>query len=359
MDKLRWGILGCGGIAASFASDLQHSKSGVLAAVASRDGKRARRFSETHGAERYHTSYEALLDDSHVDAVYIATPHPFHFNQARNVIEAGKHVFIEKPACLNASQLKTLMGEAEEKGLFLGEAFWTAYFPLVQMLKEVVGSSVLGELLHIEATFCSKLPNIPEQRWLNPDLGGGSLLDIGIYPLAFTMHLFGETPGEVKSMMIPGSTGVDIHEQISLGFPAGGTASLTSGFRFDHPHVARMIFSHGSVYLPDFFHPRDMILYPESDADLDSIQIADTVQMTRIENPNENSPYDGVHFSQDFPGHGYQFEIEAVSRHLLEQMNAGKSGEYVYHSAQSLNVLGIMDSIRKEWDLVYPGDGEV
>ncbi|WP_169730474.1 Gfo/Idh/MocA family protein [Salinispira pacifica] len=359
MDQIRWGILGCGGIASSFASDLQHSSSAVLKAVASRDAKRARKFSETYGAESYHSSYEGLLDNPDVDAVYIATPHPFHFSQARMVIQAGKHVFCEKPVCMNTAQLNTLMAEAEKAGVFLGEAYWTAYFPLVKMLKELSEASLLGELLHIDASFCSKLPDMPEQRWLNPDLGGGSLLDIGIYPLAFSMHLFADTPGTVRSMMIPGSTGVDIHEQISLSFPSGGTAALTSSFRFDHPHVARIIFRHGSVYLPDFFHPRDMILYPESNADIDSMEVPDAVEMHKIDHVNENSPYDGVHFSHSFQGQGYQFEIEAVSRCLLE-LNGGQAPEeYMYGVDRSLEVLGVLDALRKDWNLVYPGETSI
>ncbi len=211
MADFRWGIIGPGRIARKFATSLPFSKNGILYAVASTHGERAADFAAEFGAERSFFSYGEMLNEARPDAVYIATPHPFHFEPAMLAIEAGIPVLCEKPMTDGYADTKKLVSCAREKGVFLMEGLWSWFLPHMQQVKSWIESGEIGRPVHIQADFGYKAMRNIEGRQFNPVLGGGVTKDIAIYPLALFCKLFGPP----ESMQVLGSraseTGVDEH----------------------------------------------------------------------------------------------------------------------------------------------------
>ncbi len=346
---IRWGILGCGNIASIFASDFRLAESADLYAVASRSAERAKSFAKRHSASRYYGDYAGLLADPDVDAVYVATPHMFHRDIGLQVIDAGKALFCEKPLSINRSQTDELISAASSAGVFLGEAMWTAFFPAAASLQALVDSRALGELVRLEASFTARIDKDEGSRWLNIALGGGALLDLGVYPLAFSRLMFRRDIRNIQSMAVMGSTGVDTENSIQLDFGEGKQAALLSGFRFNQPQVARLFFERGGVFVPDFFHPGQYVVYPENDAAVDALPSG---EVEDIENIHPDAEHPGLLYDFEYDGRGYQFEIESVSRDIL----AGRTASAVYPLQETGAVMEIMDGLRGEWGLRYPGE---
>jgi len=203
---LRWGIMGTGGIAGAFAHDLRLTSSGVVAAVGSRTADSAGRFADELGIPTRHNSYEALANDPDVDVVYVATPHPMHHANARLALEAGKPVLVEKPFTMNADEARDLADLARAEGLFLMEAMWTRFLPHVRHIRELLPS--LGRIVTVAADHGQWFAEDPAFRLFAPELGGGALLDLGIYPVSFASMILGQ-PERVAAMATPAFTGVD------------------------------------------------------------------------------------------------------------------------------------------------------
>ena len=182
---LRWGIIGTGGIASTFVGDLAHTDSGVAAAVGSRTQEAADRFADRHGIERRYASYESLVADPDVDAVYVATPHPMHYENARSALEAGKHVLVEKAFTMNAEEALDLVDIARVRQLFLMEAMWTRCLPHVTEIRRLLQNGVLGRIVTVLADHGQWFTADPTSRLFAPELGGGALLDLGVYPVSF------------------------------------------------------------------------------------------------------------------------------------------------------------------------------
>jgi predicted dehydrogenase len=223
-DDLRWGILATGLIAGLFTADLLRMGHKVTA-VGSRSDQTARRFAAQFGIAKAHGSYEALFADPEVDIVYVATPHPLHAANAIAALEAGKHVLVEKPFTINAAEAQKVVDLAERRGLVVLEAMWTRFLPHMLRIREIVSSGALGEIRAVIADHTQDLPDDPTHRLNALELGGGALLDLGIYPISFTWDILG-APQSVQATARFKATGADA-EVATLFRHAGGAVSLT------------------------------------------------------------------------------------------------------------------------------------
>ena len=223
---LRWGIIGTGKIAATFAGDLQLIDEGEVVAVGSRRQESADAFGNTFDVARRYDSYEALVGDPEVDAVYVGTPHPMHFDNASLALEHGKPVLVEKAFTMNAAEARDLVALARSKNLFMMEAMWTRFLPHVVALRDLVSRGVLGELVMVEADHGKWFDPDPNFRLFAPELGGSAMLDLGVYPVSFASMLLG-TPARMVTMVDPAFTGVDGQASMIFGYESGAQALLT------------------------------------------------------------------------------------------------------------------------------------
>ncbi|MGO9503555.1 MAG: Gfo/Idh/MocA family protein [Streptosporangiaceae bacterium] len=224
---IRWGIVATGGIAHAFARDLALLPDAELAAVGSRSKASADAFASEFGAARAHPSYAALAADPEVDAVYVATPHPGHYEAAMLAIEQGKAVLVEKPFTMNAADAQELIETARVRGTFLMEAMWTRFLPHMARVREILASGVLGEIVLLTADHGQWFAADPDFRLFSPQLGGGALLDLGIYPVSFASLVLG-TPGRITAVSEPAFTGVDGQTSMILQYAGRAQALLTT-----------------------------------------------------------------------------------------------------------------------------------
>ena len=225
-EPLRLGILSTGGIAHTFASDLRFIEEGVVAAVGSRSLAAADAFGDEFDVPRRYGSYEALVGDPDVDVIYVATPHPFHLANATLALEEGKPVLVEKAFTMNGAEARELVALARSKELFLMEAMWTRHLPHVAKLRELIGEGVLGELVTVEADHGKWFAADPTHRLFAPELGGGAMLDLGVYPVSFASMLLG-TPDRITALVDAAFTGVDAQASMLFGYASGAQAVLT------------------------------------------------------------------------------------------------------------------------------------
>jgi len=223
---LRWGIIGTGGIARTFVRDLTFAEDGVAVAVGSRSASSADAFGDAFSIERRYDSYEALVRDPDVEAVYVATPHPMHFENALLALEHDKHVLVEKAFTVTAGEAVELVRVARERGRFLMEAMWTRFLPHVAKVRELVARGSLGDLVLVEADHGQWFELDPTTRLFDPALGGGAVLDLGVYPISFASMLLGP-PRSIVARVDPAFTGVDGQSSMVFGYDGGAQALLT------------------------------------------------------------------------------------------------------------------------------------
>jgi predicted dehydrogenase len=225
---LRWGVIGTGGIAASFVRDTAGLPDMRIVAVGSRSQASADRFGAEHGVERRHPTYEALVEDPEVDAVYVATPHPLHAQNALAAIAAGKHVLVEKPFTMDGAQASEVVAAARAAGVFCMEAMWTRFLPHAVRIRRLIADGAIGEVRTVAADLGMNFPPDPTHRLYAPELGGGALLDLGIYPVSWVFMVLG-TPTSVTAVADPAFTGVDGQTTAVLRYPGGvhGIATCT------------------------------------------------------------------------------------------------------------------------------------
>jgi predicted dehydrogenase len=329
---IRWGILATGSIAHTFAEDLAMVPSAELAAVGSRSLAKAERFVATYGGTP-HGSYEELVSDPAVDVVYVATPHALHLDNARLALEAGKHVLCEKPLTLDTREAEEMVALSRRHDLFLMEAMWMACHPGIRSLSRQLAEGRFGtpRQLHAELGFRVDAP--PTDRMLDPALGGGALLDMGVYPLTFAHLMLGpagalRAVGDVRSTPA-GSFDLDV---AVVGRYTGGalatmTASMTS-WSTRRAHIATDL---GRIEVDDFHHPSRIVFTP-SDADAGG--------------PVEVVP--------DAPvvGRGYGNEILEVHACL----RAGLRESPMVPHEQTLTIMRQMDDLRRQVGVVYAAD---
>ena len=322
-QSVRWGIIGPGGIAAQFAKDLPLVAGAERAAVGSRSVANATTFAERYGFARAHGSYADLAADPEVDVVYIATPHAQHFDAAMLCIEAGKAVLVEKPITLDLASAARLVQAAREREVFLMEAMWMRLNPAIRRAAELVEEGAIGWVSSIHADFGLQGPFEAEHRLRNPGLGGGALLDLGVYPINLA-HLIMGTPQSVQSWAYLTPEGVDENTGVLLGWEPGAVAALTCSINGASRNAASITGTGGRIDLPvGFFVPREFTL-------------------TRPDHAPET-------FEFPFEGNGYQFEAAEVQRCIL----AGEPESPLMTHATTLEVMGLLDAVRDQIGVTY------
>ncbi|GGE99906.1 Gfo/Idh/MocA family protein [Mycetocola zhadangensis] len=323
---LRWGILGPGGIAQAFASDLVLHNFTVQA-VGSRRTDAAASFAEKFGIPNVHGSYEDLVADPEVDAVYIATPHPFHAEQALLALNAGKHVLVEKPFTLNQREAEAVVARANELGLVVLEAMWTRFLPHMARIREILASGVLGEVRSLIADHTQDLPDDPSHRINDLALGGGALLDLGIYPVSFASAVFG-TPETVQASATFKDTGADASVATLFSYGDGRLATTLSASDTRGPNRATILGTAGRIEI-------DAVWYtPTSFTVFDAAgEVSET-------------------YESEVTGRGMQFQTAELERLVAE----GQAESPVLPHAETISIMGTLDEVRRQIGLVYPGE---
>jgi dihydrodiol dehydrogenase / D-xylose 1-dehydrogenase (NADP) len=268
MKPVRWGILGPGRIAESFARDLVQVEGCVLRAVASRDAARAAEFASRFGAGKSYGGYAELMADEAVDVVYIATPHAFHAEQIRMCLEAGKAVLCEKPVTVSPEELRPLIALAEEQRCFFMEGLWSRFSPVWQQASRWIVEGRIGTPRHLTASFGFRGPRDPQNRLLNPALGGGAMWDVGIYTLAFATAMLGTGVEAIHTEPRFGKTGVDEDASMMLRFTNGAVAQLFCSVSTQTLHAATVVGEEGRIVIPDkFWNPERVELHTPKGTD--------------------------------------------------------------------------------------------
>jgi predicted dehydrogenase len=252
MKKYNWGFIGAGRIAGKFADGLKELSNANRYAIAARSQERAEVFREKHGFEKAFGSYAEMLADPAVEIVYISTTNNLHFEHTMMCLEAGKAVLCEKPFASGTEQVKQMVAKAREKKVFLMEALWSRFLPSMMQFKAEVQKGTIGKPLMLQCDYGFISPFDPYHRVYNPALGGGSVPDIGIYPLFTAMYLFG-TPVEIKTVSVPAPTGTDWTTSILLKHPGNEISMLTSSFEMNLQNEARVYGDGGYLKLHRIF----------------------------------------------------------------------------------------------------------
>jgi predicted dehydrogenase len=261
-EPLRWGLIGSGGIAGSFAAALEATGSGRAVAIGSRERATADAFADRFAIPNRHGSYEALVDDPEVDAVYVATPHPMHHANALLALQAGKPVLVEKPFTMTAAEARDLVAAARARGVFLMEAMWTRFLPHAAEIRRLVAGGALGDLVTVIADHGQWFARDPSHRLFARDLGGGALLDLGVYPVSFASMLLGR-PDRIVALVDPAMTGVDGQASILLGHPGGAQAVLTCTSAARSPTRAAVVGTDARIEVDRrFYGPTSFTLIP-------------------------------------------------------------------------------------------------
>ena len=320
----RWGIMGTGSIAKSFARGLKDTPKAELIAVGSRNQENADKFGDMFSVPVKCPSYQELADFADIDAIYISTPHPFHKENTIMCLQAGKPVLCEKPFAINSQEAATMVKTARDNGVFLMEAMWSRYLPAMQRILKWLDDGVIGEVRWISADFGFRANFDPQSRLFNPELGGGALLDVGIYVTSFASFVLGPHPNKIHALATMGSTGVDEQNTLLLGYDNGSMAVLTSAVRTATPHEARIVGTKGKIIIqPPFYRAEKATL--TVDEHVEEIQL-------------------------NINGNGYSYEAIEVGRCL----NKGLLESSIMPLDETVAIMKILDDARAQWGLTYP-----
>jgi predicted dehydrogenase len=325
-DVVRWGILGTGKIARAFANALKDTPGAVLAAVASRDPATAQAFASEFGAGAAYGSYQQLADAQDVDLIYIGTPHPMHFQNALMALHAGKGVLCEKPFTMNLREAEQVVALARSKGLFLMEAMWTRYLPALAEVRRITASGEIGPVHQVVADFGFKANFGQEHRVFNPALGGGALLDLGIYPLSIAAALLGPVES-VRAEAQMGATGVDVQTGFTLRHRGGGMSVCCCSLQARTPCELTVSGERGHVRMNTMFHRAQSV----------TVVLEDGTSRT-VDTP--------------FIGNGYVHEVIEAQRCFA----AGLVESPGMTHDETLALMGVMDEVRRQVGLGYSAD---
>ncbi|MFC5905966.1 Gfo/Idh/MocA family protein [Streptacidiphilus monticola] len=328
-EKIRWGILATGGIAAEFAADLQLLPDAELVAVASRTQAAADSFAARFGVPRAYGTWAALAEDPEVDVVYVATPHNAHYAASALLLSAGKAVLCEKPFTLNLQDAEALFDLAHKQGVFLMEAMWMRCNPVARRVAELVADGAVGQVALVQADFGVPGPFAPEHRMRNPELGGGALLDLGVYPVTFAHMMLGK-PAQVTARATLTPEGVDATTGLLLGWEDGALAALSCGITAGSPVRAVVAGDLGRIEVPSPFFRADRFTWYRADGDPTA---GETVELPRR-------------------GRGYVHEAEEVMRCL----RAGLLESPSVSRQDTLDVMAVLDAARAQIGVRYPGE---
>jgi predicted dehydrogenase len=322
---IRWGVIGPGVIATGFAEGMQLAEGGTITAVASRSAERAEAFGDRFDIPTRYGDYESLAADPDVDVVYVATPNSRHEADTLDFLRAGKHVLCEKPFALNARQAARMADEARRRGLFLMEAIWSRFLPSYRTLVDVIAEGRIGEPLLVEADFGFRRPVDPAHRVFAPELGGGALLDLGIYPVQLCTLVLGPIQRVVADGVV-GETNVDEVVAAILHHPAGRLGVVKAAIRVNMTCTARIAGTDGVIDLPAMMHcPNSLTV---------------------------TGPAGVEHIDATYEGNGLRFEIDEVHRCLAD----GRTESPVITLDESIALATTLDAIRAQLGVVYPGE---
>ncbi len=325
---IRWGILGTGWMASTFATDLARVADAELRAVGSRTRESADAFGDRHGAAVRHADYRALVEDPSVDVVYVALPHPWHHPWALAALRAGKAVLVEKPFTVTASEARELVATARREHRFLMEAMWSRFLPSMVRVREILDRGALGEIRTVQASQGMRMAHDPAGRMFAPALGGGALLDLGIYPVSFASFVLG-TPRSVTAVATPTDTGVDAQCSVVLRYATGAHALLHATLEVDTPSSAVVAGAEARLELSGPVHdPGSVRLVrgsPRRAEVLEEFDLAD-------------------------PGHGWNHQAAEVVRCL----RAGLLESPAMPLDESVSIMETMDEIRRQVGMRYP-----
>lgn len=329
MKTIRWGILGTGRIARKFASDLQYAEGCELIAVGSRTKRTADAFGAEFRVPDSHSSYKSLAQNPDVDVIYIATPHNLHYENTLLCLEHGKAVLCEKPFAVNARQAREMIQKARDKKVFLMEALWTKFQPHYLKMQEMIGQGMLGEITSVLVNF-GFIPQEPvNPRLFEPALGGGTLLDIGIYNVFMALNTLGK-PEHIDAVMTPAPTGVDEMCAVTFRYKSGAIAQLFSSFRANLATDADIAGTGGRIRLTSKFYETSS-----------SVEYFPGRVNTRQVIPLPRQT-----------GFGYQYEAQ----HVNECLRKGMIESEVLTFADTLLLMETLDRIREIAGIRYPAD---
>ncbi len=319
---LKWGILGLGKIAHHFCNDLLLVDGSELHAVGSRSKDKADSFAKQYGASQSYGSYQELINDSEIDIIYVATPHSSHLEYAKMAMGAGKHVLCEKPLAINFDQVSQLVDISKENKVFLMEALWTRFNPVFEEVISKIKNGAIGIPTYLNSTFSFYTDIDPSSRLFDPNLAGGSILDVGIYPAFLCYTLFG-MPQSIAATGILSEQGVDLQMTALLDY-GGGSAQLMSGLQANCELTSKIYGTEGQLIIDSRWHE---------------------AQSYQIKKADKN-----VTFKHPSIGRGYAHEImECMSCIEEGQLESSK-----WSHEDSLNLISILDEIRRQVGVVYP-----
>ena len=323
MRKIKFGILAAGNIANSMAKAVQDLEEIECYAVASRSYEKAKDFADKWGFERAYGSYEELAEDPAVELIYVASPHSHHYPHAKLCLEHGKHVLLEKAFTVNTAQAEELITLAKDKGRLLAEAFWPRYMPTREILDDLIERGTIGEVQAVTAEFGAPLSHI-ERMW-NPELAGGALLDLGVYPINFALQIFTSRVKEIRSDAVMSELGVDQMNGITLTFEDGKIAVLHSNMMACMRNRGVVYGDRGYIELYEINNPRTIRVFNEKKELTASYPAPEQVN-------------------------GYEYEVLSC----VKAIKAGKvECEEMPHS-ETLRLMNILDEVRRQWDFVLP-----
>jgi predicted dehydrogenase len=325
--NIGWGILGAGKIANKFASDLKLVEDATLVAVGSRDAVKGEEFAARYQIPHAFTTYEGLVNCPLVDVIYVATPHSFHHEHTLLCLNHGKAVLCEKAFALNLRQAKEMIDTARKQKLFLMEAFWTKFLPQFDKVKQIIADGTIGNIRWVQADF-GFISDPPAARLFDPALGGGALLDIGIYPVFLAQCLLGK-PRTIDASMVPFTSGVDQQCSVTLSYDNGAMASLFSTLAADTPVEAVIAGTKGRIEMRNRFHNAVGKVFLITDKD----------EAKEIEVHREG-------------GYGYQFE----ARHVNACLREGLTESPIMRHQDSLQLMETLDEIRRVIGVRYNVD---
>lgn len=316
MNKIRWGILGLGNIAHKFTEGLKFVENAVLEGVASSNPERSEEFAKKYKVKNCFASYEELAKSHDIDVIYIASYSSLHYEHAKLCIENGKHVLCEKPTTTSVSQTRELFELAKSKNVFFMEALWTRFLPSITFLEELKSSKKYGEIKKIDVSFGFTAKNNPDGRLFNPELGGGAMYDIGIYPLFLCQLLLGRPASIVKDVKY-GSTGVDVSTKINALYNNSKKSNMWISFMEDLPNEAIIHFEKADVTLKKMWHcPTDVVI-------------------------DSGKP---VKHKIDWVGNGYNYEAQFVTNLLLY----GKTKQELMPDSFTISLIEQIEEIIKK-----------
>ncbi len=327
MKKVKLGILGAGRIMERVMADMPNAQEVEVTAVASRDLKRAQNAANQYHIPLAYGNYLDLAQSNEVDLVYIATPNPFHAEQANMMMRYGKHVICEKPLAVNTHEVQSMIDCAQENDVFLMEAMWTRFLPCTQEMMKQIKGGVIGEVRNIFGEFSWHAQNYdPTDRVFSPAMAGGALLDLGVYPLMLCMQILNGKPVQVQSLCRKTVEGVDMHTSVQMQYSSGAIAQFFCGMDARGNDFMQIFGTKGYITLPNCWHPKEFTVHQKDVAD----------QIYKFDAPQE----------------GYHFEFD----HAACCIRQGLKESPEMPLSESLEASSICTEIRKSQHIFYPSD---